>query len=212
MSTILQPIHFRDSDSKDCVGGTNSVFYRPFSIDPAVAAGTEGDILTGVTSGAKIVLLEDLSVDDFEMFAKVISGEPDEAGEDWQNTDPIVLATGTGGVDEGRNVYLVLGDDYYGKLLRDNGIDPTNVGLVLPPILQIREAMVAFVEMDIFKDLIDDSRAPFDGQTILIDKYRDKLKNAEKCWKKWLTDIDENAFFDLEKGDDSLTIGVFLRG
>lgn len=212
MSTILQPIDFRDSDSKDCVGGDNSLFYRPFVIDPALVAGSEGDILTGVTSGAKIKLLKDLVVGDFELFAKVMSGEVDEAGEDWQNTDPVTVANGTGGIDEGRNVYLILGDDYYGKLLRDNEIDPTNTDLVLPPLLQIREAMVAFVEIDIFKDLIDDSRAPYEGQTILQEKYRDKLKEAIKCWNKWLGQIDENAFFDLAKGDDSLNIGVMLRG
>jgi len=50
MATILQPIDFTDIDSKDCVSGDNSNYYKPFAVTSIALASTTGDILTGVTS------------------------------------------------------------------------------------------------------------------------------------------------------------------
>ena len=211
MATILQPIDFTDIDSKDCVSGDNSNYYKPFAVTSIALASTTGDILTGVTSGAKIKILVDSTTDDVEIFAKVIQGDPDEAGEVWQNNALATVFTGSGGIDEGRNVYLNIGDNYYGKLLRDFKIDPTDVTLVSPPIFQVKEVLICFVEIKIFQDLLQDSRAPFEGQEVLTDKYINKLKEAKLCHDKWLNQLDENAFFDLAKGSDSPCVRMFNR-
>jgi len=211
MATILQPIDFTDIDSKDCVSGDNSNYYKPFAVTSIALASTTGDILTGVTSGAKIKILADSTTDDVEIFAKVIQGDPDEAGEVWQNNALATVFTGSGGIDEGRNVYLNIGDNYYGKLLRDFTIDPTDVTLVNPPIFQVKEVLICFVEIKIFQDLLQDSRAPFEGQEVLTDKYTNKLKEAKLCHDKWLNQLDENAFFDLAKGSDSPCVRTFNR-
>jgi len=118
------------------------------------------------------------------------------------------------GVDftvSGDNVYLYEGDEYYQNLLRDYGIASDNVDLVDPPIYKVKKVLVCYVETLIFRNLIDDARAPFEGQEVLIDKYRDKLKNAQNCLKDWLSKLDENAFFDEDKSTDSLVVGTFGR-
>ena len=140
MATILQPIDFTDSDSKDAVK---------------------------------------------------------QSGADWEVT--------------GDNVYLYEGDQYYGKLLRDFGIASNDVDLATPPIYQVKKVLVCYVEMLIFRNLIDDARAPYETQEILVDKYRDKLKNAKECHDKWLAQLDENAFYDEDKGTDSPCVGTFGR-
>jgi len=111
----------------------------------------------------------------------------------------------------GDNVYLYEGDQYYGKLLRDFAIDPLDADLASPPIYQVKKVLVCYVETLIFRNLIDDARAPYETQEVLIDKYRDKLKNAKECLNKWLTQLDENAFFDTDKGTDSPCVGTFGR-
>jgi len=111
----------------------------------------------------------------------------------------------------GDNVYLYEGDQYYGKLLRDYGISATDPDLADPPIYQVKKVLVCYVETLIFRNLIDDSRAPFETQEILVDKYRDKLKNAQECLKKWLSDLDENAFFNDDKSTDNILIGSIGR-
>jgi hypothetical protein len=211
MATILQPIDFTDVDSKGCVSGDNSNYYKPFAASSVSIVATKGDILTGVTSGAKIKVLVNITTDDVEIFAKVIQGDPEEAGEVWQNAALATVFTGSGGIDEGRNVYLNIGDDYLGKLYRDFGIDPTDTDLVSPPIFQVKEVLICFVEIKIFQDLLQDSRAPFEGQEVLTDKYINKLKEAKSCHDKWLGQLDENAFYDLPKGTDSPCVRMFNR-
>lgn len=211
MATILKPIDFTDVDSKDCVSGDNYLYYKPFEIDPAVAVAVVDELLTGSISGAIIKVLKDVALDDCELYAKVVKGDPAEAGEDWVNSLSATVATGTGGTDEGRNVYLNIGDDYFGKLLRDHAILPTNTDLSDPPIFQVKEVLICFVEIKIFQDLLSDSRAPFEGQEVLADKYEKKLKEAKECHNKWYTALDENAFFDTPKGTDSPCVGYFGR-
>jgi len=123
-----------------------------------------------------------------------------------------VKQTGADWEVSGDNVYLYEGDQYYGKLLRDFGIDPTDITLVTPPIYQVKKILVCYVEMLVFRNLIDDARAPYETQEILVDKYRSKLKNAKECHDKWLSQLDENAFYDTDKGTDSPCIGHFGRG
>jgi hypothetical protein len=212
MATILQPIDFTDKDSKDCVSGENSLYYKPFSVLSVALAAAKKDVLTGVTSGAKIRVLADFTLENVEMFAKVIQGDPAEAGEDWVNDSAQTVFTGLGGIDEGRNVYLNIGDEYFGKLLRDFAIDATNEEIYSPPIFDVKEVLICFVEIKIFQDLIDDSRAPFEGQQILTDKYTKKLKEAKSCHNKFYGDLDENAFFNKPKGGDSTCVRMFFRG
>ena len=209
--TILNKIDFTDPDSKNCVSGDNDLYYVPFETAGVVLAATEDQILTGQTSGATIKVLKDANIDDLEVFAKVVTGTPEPTGEIWENVSAQTIFTGTGGDNEGTNVYLNLGDEYYQKLLRDFGIDPTDTGLADPPIFQVKRVLICFVEIEIFGDLIDDSRAPYENQEVLIDKYRDKLSNAEKCHDKWMSQLDENAFYDTPKGTDSPCVGTFGR-
>lgn len=113
---------------------------------------------------------------------------------------------------DGDNVYLAMGDEYYNKLLRDNAIDPTDPDLADPlSVLNIKKILICFVEFEIFKDLVDDSRAPFDGQEILPDKYKTKRDDAMKCLDNWLKQLDGNAFFDEPKGSDSPVVSTFYR-
>ena len=212
MATILEPIDFTDVDSKDCVSGDNANYYKPFALSGVSIQASEGDILVGSISGAKIKVLTDLTLTDFELKAKVMFGDPDEAGETWENDLSDVVCTGTGGVDEGRNVYLNIGDEYYNNLLREYDILPTNTELASPPIFKVKEVLICFVEIKIFQDLIDDSRAPFEGQQILTDKYTKKLKEAKECHDKWYGKLDENAFYDEPKSTDSTVVGSFGRG
>ena len=65
--------------------------------------------------------------------------------------------------------------------------------------------------MEIFGDLIDDSRATFENQDVLPDKYQTKYDKAKECHDRWLSELDENAFFDDPKGTDSKVIGTFGR-
>jgi hypothetical protein len=211
MATILQPIDFTDKNSKDSVSGDNSSYYIPFVTTAAVKAASRNDILTGVTSGATIKVLSDVTIGDTEIKAKVLTGDPAEAGEVWQDSGAATVATGTGGIDEGRNVYLRLGDEYYEKLLRDFGILTTDTDLADPPIFQVKRVLMCFVEIEIFGDLIDDARAPYETQEILVDKFRDKRKYAQECHDKWLAQLDENAFYDDVKSTDSPCIGTFGR-
>ena len=111
----------------------------------------------------------------------------------------------------GDNVYLAMGDEYYNKLLRDYGIDPTDTDLASPPIYQVKKVLICYVEMEVFRDLLRDSRAPFDGQDILEDKYRQKLDEAKECLKNWLSELDENSFFDKPKSSDTKLVTNFLR-
>lgn len=122
-----------------------------------------------------------------------------------------VKLTGTDWEVSGDNVYLYEGDQYYNKLLRDRGIDPSDTNLSSPPIYQVKKVLVCYVETLIFRNLIDDARAPYETQEILVDKYRDKLKNAQECLKNWLSELDDNAFFDEDKGTDTSFIGHFGR-
>jgi len=212
MATILKPIDFTDVDSKDCVSGDNHNYYKPFQLTSVAVVAVKNEILIGSVSGAKIKVLKALTVDDFELHAKVVQGDPEEAGEDWVNVGLATVCVGSGGIDEGRNVYLNIGDDYFGKLLRDFDIDPTNEDIYSPPIFQVKEVLICFVEIKIFQDLLQDSRAPFEGQEVLTGKYNDKLKEAKECHNKWYADLDENAFFNTPKGTDSPCIGSFGRG
>jgi len=133
---------------------------------------------------------------------------------DFTDTDAknAVKLTGVDWEVSGDNVYLYKCNQYYLKLLRDYGIASDDADLADPVPFQIKEILVCYGKTLIFSDLIDDSRAPFETQEILIDKYRDKLRNAQECLAKWLTELDENAFYDLEKGTDSAAIGRFGRG
>jgi hypothetical protein len=109
------------------------------------------------------------------------------------------------------NVYLYEGDEFYYTLLREYGIALDDARLSSPPIYTVKKAMVCYVETLIFRNLIDDARAPFETQEILVDKFASKLKNAQTCLAKWLDKIDENAFFDEAKGTDSPMVGTFGR-
>ena len=102
-------------------------------------------------------------------------------------------------------------DLYYEKLLRDFGILTTDTDLADPPIYQVKKVLICFVEMEIFGDLIDDSRATFENQEILPDKYQTKYDKAKECHDQWLSELDENAFYGDVKGSDSPAIGKFLR-
>ena len=115
-------------------------------------------------------------------------------------------------VSGGDNVFLLEGDGYYSKLLRDYSIDPLDPDLVDPPIYQVKKILICYVETLIFKTLMDDSRAPFEGQQILTDKYSKKLKEAKLCLKNYLSELDENAFTGGDKGTDTPKIGRFGRG
>ena len=131
----------------------------------------------------------------------------DKDAKDAVSSDATDYVNGTGD-----NVYLALGNEYYNKLLRDYGIDSSDTGLADPPIFQVKKVMICFVEMEIFGDLIDDSRATFEGQETLIDKFQNKYDLAKECHEKWLSQLDENAFYDTAKGTDSPVIGRFGRG
>lgn len=109
------------------------------------------------------------------------------------------------------NVYLYEGDQYYYDLLRDYGIASNDPGLASPPIYKVKKVLVCYVETLIFRNLIDDARAPYENQEMLVDKYRDKLTNAKNCLKEWLSKLDENAFYDNEKSTDSQIVGTFGR-
>lgn len=122
-----------------------------------------------------------------------------------------VKQTGTDWSVNGDNVYLYKGDQYYYKLLRDYSISQTDPDLASPPPFQIKEILKCYVETLIYRDLIDDARAPYENQTVLVDKFRDKLKYALACLNNWLKELDENAFYDEEKGTDSNIIGTFGR-
>lgn len=123
-----------------------------------------------------------------------------------------VKQTGTDWEVSGDNVYLYEGDQYYGNLLRDFGIDPTDVNLASPPIYKVKKVMVCYVETIIFRNLLADARAAFETQEILTTKYKDKLSEAKACHSKWLSQLDENAFYDTDKSTDSPCIGHFGRG
>jgi len=212
MATILQPIDFTDKDSKDCVSGDNGLYYKPLVLSSVAIVAERNAILTGSISGAKIKVLKKLELTDFELQAKVVYGDPSEDGEDWVNDTSDVVCVGVGGVDEGRNVYLNIGDDYYDNLLRDYDILATDTELSSPPLFSVKEVLICFVEIKIFQDLIDDSRAPFEGQQILTDKYTKKLKEAKECHNKWYSKLDKNAFYDEPKSTDSTVVGYFGRG
>jgi len=212
MATILQPIDFTDVDSKDCVSGDNSKYYKPFVTSSIALVAVKGDILTGSVSGAKIKVLKNLETNAFELNAKVMWGDPDEGGEDWENESAQVVCTGSGGVDEGRNVYLNIGDEYYDNILRDFDILPTDTDLSSPPIFKVKKVLICYVEVEIFQDLLEDSRAPFEGQQVLTEKFSKKLKEAKECHDKWYSKLDENAFYDEPKSTDSTVVGYFGRG
>jgi hypothetical protein len=102
----------------------------------------------------------------------------------------------------GDNLYLFRADQYYTKLLRDFSIDATDDDLSSPPLFDVKEVMILWSSIDVLKDLIDDSRAPFDNQQILVDKYSIKLRNAVKAHKSALGELDSNAFYSLDRSTD----------
>ena len=210
--TILKPIHFTDVDSKDAVSGKDSRWYYPFEGSTNGIDTAKGETLTGVTSGSKVKLLIDLVDGNTEMFGKLLSGTPEVTGETWKNDVGQDVFIGSGGYKEGQNVYLAMGDEYYQKLLRDNGIASDNADLIDPiESINIKKVLICYVEFEIFKDLTRDSRAPFDGQEILTDKYTIKRDDAQKCLNEWLTQLDENAFTGGDKGTDTAIVSNFGR-
>jgi len=212
MSTILKPVDFTDVDSKDAVSGDDKRWYYPFEGSTNGVDTAKGEILTGQTSGAKLQLLDDLVDGNTVMYGKLISGTAEATGETWNNDVGQSVFIGTGGFKEGQNVYLGKGDEYYNKLLRDYKISTTNENLADPrEVYNIKKVLICYVELEIFKDLTRDSRAPFDGQEIFTDKFTIKRDDAKECLNSWLSELDENAFFDEEKGTDSPIVTTFYR-
>ena len=130
-------------------------------------------------------------------------------------TDPTIRSSVTETDPEwligGDNIYLVRGDQYYGQLLRDRGIDPADPLLVTPPIFTVKEVMRYWVSIQVCIDIINDSQAPFEGQIIMEDKWNRKLAEYEKKWTLALNDLDDNAFFDEDKSTESSAVSRFGR-
>jgi hypothetical protein len=209
---ILKPVDFTDVDSKDVVSSSDSRYYYTFIGSTNGIDIANGETLTGATSGAKLEVLVDLPDGKTELFAKTLTGTPEDSGESWINYAGQTVFIGSGGYREGQNVYLAMGDEYYNQLLRDNDIEQDNENLIDPrEVYQIKKILICHVEIEIFSDLINDSRAPFDGQEVIADKYDKKRTYAMQCLDKWLTQLDKNAFFGDSKGTDSPVVSTFYR-
>lgn len=130
-------------------------------------------------------------------------------------TDPTIRSSVTVTTSEwvigGDNIYLVRGDEYYGKLLRDRGIDPTDPLLTMPPIFTVMQALRCWVAIQVCRDNINDAQAPYETQIIMQDKWSVKLSEYEKKLTMALNDLDDNAFFDDDKSDESSAVSRFGR-
>ena len=208
--TILKPFDFSDVDSKDAVSGSDYRWYKPFYTSGTLIDATKDSILTGATSGVKIKILKDSEVGDFEVYAKIVTGSVDEEGEDFINSETDTVFTSESSVNSGENIYLIMGDEYYLNLLRDYGIDQDDSNLIAP-IFKVKKVLICFIEREIFADLIRDSRAPFNGQEILADKYKIKLDEAQACFDRWINELDKNAFFGTSKSADTKIVARYGR-
>lgn len=113
--------------------------------------------------------------------------------------------------DAGDNVYLAKGDEYLAHLQSEFDVDTDSADLADPIKFKVKETLLCYIKTLIFQDLIDDARAPFETQEIMIDKYRDKLAEAQKCHEKWYSTLNENSFYTVDVGVETSFISTFAR-
>jgi hypothetical protein len=113
--------------------------------------------------------------------------------------------------DSGDNVYLALGDEYLTHLHQTFNVDPLDTNVSDPIKFKVKQLLLCFVKIRIFTDLINDALAPFEGQQVVLEKYRNKLDEAKLCHKEWYSQIDENAFYDEPVGYDNTIVTTFGR-
>ena len=114
-------------------------------------------------------------------------------------------------VTSGENDYLLLADQYYLDMLRERGIDSTDTDLADPPIFKVKEVMICWTAMRICRDLIEDSNAPFEGTEVQQSKFQTKYGYYSKCYRDALGELDDNAFYNADKGTENSEIGTFGR-
>jgi hypothetical protein len=113
----------------------------------------------------------------------------------------------------GDNTYLSDGDLYYYDLLRERGISATDPDLVIDPWpLKVKYAVKCWVSVNICRDLLENSDAPYDNQVINADKFDRKLGYYEKCLEDALSKLDDNIFTGGDKSDETSIVNTFSRG
>ena len=122
---------------------------------------------------------------------------------------PSVLADKN--IVDGDSTYLSDGDLYYLDLLRERGIASDDPDLVVPWPLKIKYAVKCWVSVNICRDLLENSDAPYDNQVINADKFDRKLTYYEKCLEDALSKIDDNMFTGGEKSDETSVVNTFMR-
>jgi hypothetical protein len=114
---------------------------------------------------------------------------------------------------KGENKYLLRGDDYYGQLLRERSIDPTDTTLADPQtVFEIVNVLMNWVAVQVCRDGINGQQDMYENMTPLQDEFKIKMKEYMLALKIALSDLDDNVFFtDLPKGEESSITGEFSR-
>jgi len=111
------------------------------------------------------------------------------------------------------STYLSDGDLYYYDMLRERGIDSTDTGLITDPLpFKIKYAVKCWISINVCRDLLENSEAPYDNQVISADKFDRKLKYYEQCHEDALSAIDDNMFTGGDKGKESSMVKYYGRG
>jgi len=133
--------------------------------------------------------------------------------DDFTDSDIIGVLTAEANerTDNSKNKYLYRADEYYNKLLRDRGIESDDPDLADPVTFEVKEVLMHWTLCQIYSDKIDYQEAMFENVTVVPNKYRDKMNHCAKMLSKALIDLDDGAFKDLPKSDESEIVNTYSR-
>ena len=115
-------------------------------------------------------------------------------------------------IQGGDSTYLSDGDLFYYDLLRERGIATDDPGLITSPLpFKVKYAVKCFVSINVCRDNIENSEAPFENQTIISDKFDRKLKYYKECLDDALNGLDDNIFTGGAKSDETSIVNTFCR-